>query len=95
MLENLLKQIKIEKIATAQKINGKLSGKTFVLTGTLSAMSRDLAKQKIRALGGQVSESVSKETDFVVAGKNPGSKISKAQSFGVKILTATEFLKML
>jgi DNA ligase (NAD+) len=94
ILENLLKQIKIEKIET-QKASGKLSGKTFVLTGTLFGMSRDLAKQKIRVLGGQVSESVSKETDFVIAGENPGSKVSKAQSFGVKILTETEFLKML
>ncbi len=68
---------------------------TFVLTGTLSSLSRDEAKQKIRAAGGKVSSSVSGETDFVVAGENPGSKFSDAQKLGVKILSESEFLKMI
>ena len=54
-------------------------------------MSRDEAKEKIRNMGGSVSRSVSKETDFVVAGENPGSKYDKAQELGVQILSESEF----
>lgn len=77
------------------KKNGKLRGLTFVLTGTLSTMSREIAKEKILALGGKVSGSVSKNTSYVVAGIDPGSKFSTAQKLGVKILTEKEFLNML
>jgi len=96
MLQNFLRQITIEKSAstgTSQK-STELAGKTFVLTGTLATMSRDEAKQKIRALGGNVSSSVSRETSFVVAGENPGSKKENAQKLGVKILSEEEFLKL-
>jgi DNA ligase (NAD+) len=72
-----------------------LSGKTFVLTGSLSVMTRDDAKAKIRDLGGDVSSSVSKETDFVVAGSEPGSKYDKAKKLGVKIIDEKEFLRMI
>ncbi len=75
--------------------NGKFEGKIFVLTGTLSSMGRDEAKDKIRALGGEVSGSVSKNTDFVVAGEEAGSKLDKAQALGVAILDEEQFLKML
>ena len=73
----------------------KLIGKTFVLTGELESMARDEAKEKIRELGGEVSGSVSKNTNFVVAGSEPGSKFEKAQKLGVKIINETEFLKLI
>lgn len=72
----------------------KLAGKAFVLTGELESLSRDEAKEKIRALGGNVSSSVSKLTDYVVLGENPGSKYNKAEELGVKIIKEEEFLKM-
>jgi DNA ligase (NAD+) len=72
-----------------------LSGKSFVLTGTLAAMGRAEAKERIEALGGKVSGSVGKGTDFIVAGDNPGSKLAKAQEMGKRILDEEEFLKMI
>ena len=93
--DNLLKQVKIIRpFASAQGESKKFSGKSFVLTGTLS-MPRDEAKDKIRALGGDVSESVSAKTTYLVAGENAGSKLAKAQKLSVKILTEKEFLNML
>jgi DNA ligase (NAD+) len=75
--------------------SAKLEGKTFVLTGSLEKMSRDEAKEKIRALGGEASESVSVKTSYVVAGEAAGSKYDKAKKLGVPILTEGEFLKMI
>ena len=71
------------------------SGKTFVLTGTLSQMKRNEAKQRIEAAGGKVSGSVSKKTDYVIAGEDSGSKLTKAQSLGITILSESEFLEKL
>jgi DNA ligase (NAD+) len=73
----------------------KLRDKVFVLTGHLDSMSRDEAKEKIRALGGKTSSSVSKNTDYVVAGSETGSKYNKAKKLGVKIINEQEFLKLL
>jgi len=74
---------------------GKFNGLTFVLTGTLPTMSRELAKEKIINFGGKVSGSVSQNTSYVVAGEEAGSKLTDAQKLGVKIIDEKEFLKML
>ncbi|MFA6585791.1 MAG: NAD-dependent DNA ligase LigA [Candidatus Paceibacterota bacterium] len=93
-IEKLLKNgVAIEKVE--KKKEGKLKGLTFVLTGTLSQMSRELAKEKIISLGGKVSSSVSKNTSFVVAGEEAGSKLKNAEKLGVKIIYEKEFLDML
>jgi DNA ligase (NAD+) len=72
-----------------------LNGLSFVLTGTLSTMSRNEAKEKIISRGGKFVSSVSSKTDFVVVGENPGSKYEKAKKLGVKILNEKEFLNLL
>ncbi len=95
ILNKLLKQVKILNPKSGiLNQEQKLKDKVFVLTGTLTGMTRDEAKDKIRALGGSVSSSVSKETDYVVAGENPGSKYDKALELGVKIITEEEFIKL-
>lgn len=94
-LERLLKEVEVLPFRSGlQRGREKFSGMTFVLTGTLATLSRDQAKSKIKALGGSVSSSVSKSTDYVVAGEHPGSKHAEAQALGVKILNESEFLKM-
>lgn len=80
------------KIHHEYKKAGKLTGKTFVITGTLESMSRDEAKEKIKSLGGKITESVSKETDYVVVGSDPGSKYDKALKLGITILDEKKFL---
>lgn len=72
-----------------------LSGKTFVLTGTLAALSREAAKERLEALGAKVSGSVSKKTDYVVAGSEAGSKLEKAQELGVAVLDEQQLLTLL
>ena len=72
-----------------------LGGKAFVLTGTLSAMTRDEARAAIRALGGRVVGSVSKKTDYVVVGDNPGSKLEKARRLEIEVLEEPDFKRLL
>ena len=73
---------------------GKFAGLTFVLTGTLTTMSRNEAAELIQSLGGKASSSVSKKTNYVVAGENAGSKLTKAENLGIKILSEAEFIAM-
>ena len=71
------------------------AGKTFVLTGTLAALTRDEAKERLIALGARVSGSVSKKTDYVVVGQDPGSKADRARMLGVVMLDEQAFVKLL
>lgn len=93
MLAKLLPCLDINK-PSLDKI-GKVSGKTFVLTGTLPSLEREEAKKMIKVAGGDVSSSVSKNTDYVVAGDRAGSKLARARELGVKILDERAFLKLL
>jgi len=84
-----------ERAAIAATVKGIFAGKSFVLTGTLPTLTREEATAKIEAAGGKVSGSVSKKTDFVLAGEEAGSKLAKAQELDVKILDEAEFLTLL
>jgi DNA ligase (NAD+) len=88
-------QPKSEKVSAKKAAELQLSGKTFVLTGTLPSMTRDEATEKIEALGGHVTGSVSKKTDYILAGAEPGSKFDKAKELGIRIIDEAELRKML
>jgi DNA ligase (NAD+) len=92
-LTDLLPYLTIEK-PTQKSATQSLTGKTFVLTGSLEKFTRDEAKSAIQTLGGKVSSSVSKKTDFVVVGSEPGSKAAEAQRLGVTILAEVAFFKL-
>lgn len=83
------------KILPLERVGKKLTGRTFVLTGTLETITREKAKEKIRLLGGEISETVSKKTDFVVVGKGPGLKLVIAKKLGIKTISEKEFLEMI
>jgi DNA ligase (NAD+) len=93
-LDHLLSHITI-KSQKPKASGGKFAGTSWVFTGTLSSLSRDEAKEKVRALGADVSESVSKKTSYVVVGEDPGSKATKAESLGITILDEQAFLDLL
>ena len=95
-IEKLLKAgVEIATSDKRQATSDKLKGKKIVVTGVLETLSREEAKEKIRNAGGDWVNSISKNTDYVVAGENPGSKFHKAKKFGVKILSEKEFLELL
>jgi DNA ligase (NAD+) len=87
--------VTVEAMPARSATSARLAGKTFVITGSLESMDRESAKEKIRAQGGDASESVSKKTSYLVAGAEPGSKFDKAQKLGVEIIDEKEFLKLL
>jgi len=76
-------------------LNSVVSEKSFVITGTLESMKRSEAKTRIQNKGGRLSSSVSKKTDFLVAGESAGTKLEKARQFGVTILNEKEFINLL
>ena len=78
-----------------EKKQDKFKGFTFVFTGTLLKTTRDKAKESIRSLGGNISDTVSKNTDFLISGKNPGSKYNQAKKLGIKILNEKEFYELI
>ena len=82
-------------MSIAAPASDRYAGKTFVLTGTLPTLSRDEASALIKAQGGKVSGSVSKKTDFVVAGEAAGSKLTKANELGVTVIDEATLLEML
>jgi len=83
------------RLASAERPQGRLSGKTFVLTGSLGSMTRPQAEERIRALGGAAGSSVSRKTDYLVVGQDPGSKLERAQRLKVPILDERAFQKLL
>ncbi len=87
--------VRWESIKAAPKTASPLLGKVFVLTGTLSSMTREAAKEKLQVLGAKVSESVSQKTDYIVAGESPGSKLEKAVKMEICVLNEKEFLSIL
>jgi DNA ligase (NAD+) len=94
LLDRLLKEVKIEQVVLP-KAQGRLTGSSVVITGTLETMGRAEAQQKARDAGADIHDSVSKNTTYLVVGANPGSKLAKAQKLGVKVLNEKGFVSIL
>ena len=90
-----LKLLGVDPVEQSTDTTDEFKGMTFVLTGTLQNMTRDEASEKIKQMGGKTSSSVSKNTSYVIAGENPGSKLDKAQKLGVIILNENDFINMM
>ncbi len=82
-------------VINAEEIDSPFAGKTIVLTGSLSLMSRDDAKARLTELGAKVAGSVSKKTDLVIAGEAAGSKLAKAQELGIAVIDEAEMIRLL
>ena len=95
IIRELLKVVHIEDFAGIENTNSEIFGKTVVFTGTLTSLTRNEAKSKALAFGAKVAGSVSAHTDYVIAGENAGSKLSKAQDLGVKIISEEDFIKII
>ncbi len=93
-LINRLKELGLNMRYESRKVSDKFSGLTFVLTGNLSTLKREQAKEIIENLGGKCSGSVSKKTSYVVAGENAGSKLDKANELGITVINEEQFIKM-
>jgi DNA ligase (NAD+) len=94
-VERLVKQLDIQPSAAPVEGRGALRDKSFVITGTLETMTRDEAERRVLAAGGRVTSAVSRKTDFVVAGADPGSKLRRAADLGVRTLNEQEFITLL
>ena len=90
-----IKEVGVEIISDKNPQDQSFKGKRFVFTGTLELTTREKAKEKIKDLGGEVSESVSSKVNYLVLGLNPGSKYEKAKKLGLKIIKEKEFLKLI
>jgi DNA ligase (NAD+) len=88
-------QFEQEKIAGSDDSPKALTGKTFVVTGTLPTLKRDEAKELIQNNGGKMTDSISAKTDYLIAGEKSGSKLAKAEKLGVKIITEEDLLEMI
>jgi DNA ligase (NAD+) len=82
-------------IKQSERREGPLTGKTFVMTGTLGSMTRPEAEERIKALGGAIGSSVSKKTDYLVVGADPGSKLERAEKLKIPILDEAAFLELI
>lgn len=94
-LNNLNKVGVTLELREGTKLGDKLRGQIFIFTGDLDSMSRDKAKERVKLFSGKVTNSVSKNTTYIVVGKNPGSKLKKAKKLGIKILNEKKFLEMI
>ena len=85
----------MEELPDSLKSEGKFKGRQFVLTGTLTGLTREEAKEKIQALGGRVTSTVSKKTDYMVVGTSAGSKLKKAEKLGIMLLDEDALKKLI